>query len=294
MNFQLFDWLKPAEGETTARTYHCTTLRSRLLNLKAEGYLIVTNKRVVFHATGSSYTGDSILQSEVPIEDVSGLTCYSGGYFSISHLLVAFFASIVIGVLVNLVIVGGLLQLIYERISENFSFDSMDSINNTLIGVTVLFWVLAIGLTIYSSRIPKDRIQRPILASLGAIFLAELGGLGIMRNFASGFLFGQSGNSQETMAVITTLLAVGTGIYAAVCMFWYAVRKTMSLYVGSKGGSNSPIAISGIRSFGAAGHALGAEPAEDAEAMIKQIGAMIKDIQQLGEIGFEKWKSGEL
>ena len=64
--------LVPAEEEQTVKTYHCTSFKSRLLGLSAEGYLEVTNKRVIFQATG----GDSLIHSEVPIEEVSGISIF--------------------------------------------------------------------------------------------------------------------------------------------------------------------------------------------------------------------------
>lgn len=75
-----------AEGEGVVRTYHCISLNSLLLNLKAEGYLVVTNMRVIFYAHGMSFTGTSVMHSEVPIQDVSGISTYKGSYFSITHL----------------------------------------------------------------------------------------------------------------------------------------------------------------------------------------------------------------
>lgn len=96
------------------------------------------------------------------------------------------------------------------------------------------------------------------------------------------------------LTVWSFIFTVIAGIYTLVCFFWYARRETVSLAIGSKGGSNTPIAISGISGFGlyntAALRALSAEPAPDAEAMIKELGAMISDIQTLGELGVRKWQ----
>lgn len=292
MDFKLFNWLKPAEGEDTVRSYHCTSLKSRLLNLKAEGFLTVTNKRVVFHAFGSSYTGDSVLQSEVPIEDVSGITCYSGGFFSFSHLLTAFFGSWIISAIVNAVVIGGFVNAVFRSIRENLTYETLNNLDSYIIAIRIFLWIIALGCLFFSFRVPRDKIYRSILATLSTIFLVELGGFSYaseyLGNFA-GSLLG-TGSSDNVGAQFTILLAVIVGIYALVCIFWYSLRRTMSLFVGSKGGSNTPIAISGVRSFSAAGRALGAEPAEDAETMIKQLGAVITDIQVLGDLGINKWK----
>lgn len=81
--------------------------------------------------------------------------------------------------------------------------------------------------------------------------------------------------------------------YTLVALFLYARRLTMSLIIGSKGGSSTPIYISGMSSFGyansAAPKAIEAEPTEETEQLIKELGALIMDIQRLGEYGIEKW-----
>lgn len=283
MSFQLFSWLKPAEGEDVVRTYHTTTLKSRLLSMNAEGFLVVTNKRVVFHAFGSSISGDSVLQSEVPVEDVSGITCYSGAYFSFLHLIGAFLLSLFGGMFVNTVLLGTVMGFF-------FSLAEFDSIDTYLTASKALLWVFAIGSLALSFTFSRDRVWRSFLVSLSTIFLADLGGLDYFSSALGSFFTPQQSGGEWIL-----LIAFIVGIYAFVCMFWYGRRLTMSLAVGSKGGASTPIAISGVRSFGladgAATRALSAEPAEDAETMIKQLGAMITDIQTLGDFGIEKWKT---
>lgn len=92
--------ISPAEGEQPVRSYDCTYYHSRLLGLEAKGQLWVTNKRLVFHADGKSNAGASVIQSEVPIADVSGISIYKGTYFSLLHLLAAFAVALVAGSLV--------------------------------------------------------------------------------------------------------------------------------------------------------------------------------------------------
>ncbi len=58
---------------------------------------------------------------------------------------------------------------------------------------------------------------------------------------------------------------------------------------------STPISISGASGIGifdvSAGKALNAEPAEEAEPMLKELGAIILDIQTLGDFGIDKWKT---
>jgi len=70
--FQLSD-----ADESIVRTYECITLK-RWFVPQSTGFLTVTNKRVVFHSTGQSLTGKSLLMSEMPLEDVAGFSVYEG------------------------------------------------------------------------------------------------------------------------------------------------------------------------------------------------------------------------
>jgi len=91
--------ITPADGEHSVRTYCCTYYKSKLLGLETNGYLGVTNKRVIFQAVGSSVSGRNVIQSEVPVADVSGISSFKGIYFSITHLLSAFLVTVFFAVL---------------------------------------------------------------------------------------------------------------------------------------------------------------------------------------------------
>ena len=286
MNFTLLPrHLTPAEGELTVRAYHCTTLASRLVNLKAQGYLTVTNKRVVFYARGSSYGGESVMHSEVPVADVSGINTYKGTYFSISHLLGAFFASFVVGSIIS-AIVTAVVGIVTAALIKNSADVNEAQIASVFIGI------LAVVIIIGSRSFARDKIWRPILAGSGTFLLAASGSVNFVSDLA-GSLFGNREGGLGTVLLIGAFIA---GIYALVTFFQYAVRETMSLTIGSKGGAYTPIAITGVSVLGifntAALKALSAGPASDAEAMIREIGAVISDIQTLGDLGVDKWKRG--
>lgn len=279
MNFRILEGaLSPADGEMTVRTYHSTTLSSGLLGLKAEGYLAVTNLRVIFYATGNSFVGNSILQSEVPLADVSGISSYKGAHFSIPHLVTAAVASFIVAGLTSSII-GVLITGVLVALR---SFDLAPF-------APLIFAVLFL---IASTSAPREKIRRSILATCGATFLFGIGGLGLLTATLSSF----GGNSAPgALGAFGFVFAAAAAIYALICYFWYARRPTMSLAIGSKGGSSTPIAISGISGFGlfsgTALRALSAEPAIDVDAMIKELGAMIYDLQVMGGDGVTKWRA---
>lgn len=284
--------LSPAEGESEVKSYHCTSFKSALLNLKAEGHLVVTNKRVVFHASGTSFAGKSILQSEVPIEDVSGISIYKGSYLSLMHLLGAFFLSAIIGGIAN-GIIAEIIRSAINSIVNNPQSMTSDTFKSVQTNIQVVLWILAIGCLVVSFFLSRKNIFRSALAGTSSLLFFELGGLASITSLVQSYMYTpQSGGDNSWILILGVLV----GIYTAVCIFWYARRPTMSLTIGSKGGSSTPIAISGISSFGlyntSASKALSAEPAEDAETLLMELGAMVMDIQVMGDLGIKRWRSG--
>lgn len=270
MNFDLVKGsIAAAEDEQSVRTYFCTYYKSWLLGLEAKGFLGITNKRVIFQANGSSNVGKSVIQSEVPIADISGISSYKGFYFSIGHLLAALFISSIVGG-----IFGGLLSLL-GLVADSDTFN-------------IIGWIFAILGIIASFLIAKASILRSVLASVSAVIFSVLGGGSIIRNFN---IF--TGPSYSDSWIF--IFAVAAGILFLFFLIQYAKRPTFSLAICSKGGSSTPISISGASGLGifniSAGKALNAEPADEADPLLKELGAIILDIQTLGDFGIAKWKN---
>jgi len=265
--------ITPAEGETGVRSYHCTYYNSRLLGMKAHGYLEVTNKRVVFQALGESHAGASIIQSEVPMADISGINSYKGTFFSILHIL---------GALILAFIIFSLIPVIMTLIQY-----SAEVQNDTWIGI---IWGLTILTFIPSFLLKYSSIWRVVLASASAAFLSTIAALSFLSDLAGSFLGSRSQGSTGWQVIVLAALV----IYILICIINYARRPTFTLGIGSKGGSSTPINISGASGLGifdvAAGKALTAEPAEQAEEMLEELGAVIMDIQSMGDFGITKWK----
>lgn len=270
VNDLLESHISAAKEERTVKTYFCSYYHSRLLGLQAKGHLGVTNKRVIFHASGQSTIGNSVIQSEVPIADVSGISSYKGTYFSFGHLLVALivssFISLIAASLVNLIGINTDYQ-VYQGIG----------------------WLVGIVALISSFAIKSDQIWRSVLAATSSLVVYSIGVSRVLQNPLSLILGQTSGLGWEL--VIAGLI----NLYALLCIFWYARRPAFSLMIGSKGGSSTPIAISGASRLGildtSAGRALTAEPAEETEEMLKELGAVILDIQTLGDLGIKKWQT---
>lgn len=257
----------PAEGESTVRTYHCTYYREKSLGLKSGGFLGITNKRVIFQAAGETTAGRSLIQSEVPIADVSGINSFKGIYFD-------FFAMIGALLLASLAIF--LVPSILTAMSywlESYTF------------FKVVGWLLALGALAGSFLLSVKSIWRTFLVGVSAGALLALAGIGIMDTLAA--LTGSGGGDFWIL-----LLLIGALVYLLMCASWYARRPTFSLEINSSGGSSTPIRIASAGGFMnmAALNTPNALPGRDAETMLHEIGALITDIQTLGDYGIAKWK----
>lgn len=104
--------ITPCEGESTVRSYVCTTFNDWFFGLKAQGILEVTNKRLVFQALGEGIKGWSVIHNEVAIADVSDLKIYKGTSFSLMKFILGLvLAGIVASAVMALAAWMGLLKL---------------------------------------------------------------------------------------------------------------------------------------------------------------------------------------
>jgi hypothetical protein len=286
----LKDKITPAEGEVSVRTYYCTYYLSRLLGLEASGYLGITNKRVIFQALGTSNAGSSVIQSELPIADVSGISSYKGTFFSFGHMAAALFASWIASsfAFVFITIFGSAIIALIAGITRD-----LESSANSLAALPVIGWILGIGGLLLSSTLARHSIWRSVLAAIASVGFVVAGGGSLLGGIATSFL--RQAESSNGTAALAFFLAFITFIYVWFCVFWYARRPTFSLAISSKGGSDTPINISGASGLGlfsvSAGKALTAEPAPEAELMLEELGAVILDVQTLGDMGINKWKT---
>jgi hypothetical protein len=270
--------ISPSNGEKEVKKYVCTYLKSKIIRLQARGTIAVTNKRVIFRASGSSASGRSILQSETPLEDVSGINVYKGTYFNIK--------SLVLGIAIFTLSI-----IFWPTIINMLSF----STKNILLVESIIFAVASLLVLL---KAPNDILPKAISGSIAfnsfkmiAYAPTEkslLSETAIRSAFSEARVEDKQGNLEWVM-----IFAIVTLIITFIYLILSSRRETMSLAIGSKGGSSTPIYISGVSSWGisnnAAVKAIEAEPAEEAEVMIKELGALILDLQHMGDYGIEKW-----
>ncbi len=77
------DCIPPEENEIVIKQYNVAKLRSRLKLMFAEGRLMVTNRRVIFRASGTSLTGNTVQEHQFNLDEIGGVEIHKDYKFSL-------------------------------------------------------------------------------------------------------------------------------------------------------------------------------------------------------------------
>lgn len=256
------------DGEVPVKQYNISILRSRLKFARAEGRLQVTNKRVLFRATGRSIMGRTTLQHEFAINEIAGLEVRKDHRFGLFEF---FIGGAVISILTNIVL--SILTYFMEKESTGFS----------------IFLAIILGMFGWASMVfLSDKLfLRSVLSGIGTTSFSLL--YIITKDpFANGFV--------HFLGFISGICALISLITFVISFFKYCFVPNLVIDIQTKGG-RAPIQIRRKKS-GLFQNSPSKEeytgfseviPAEDTDQAIKEIGALISDVQKLGDLGIEKW-----
>ena len=265
------DNIAPNESEIPVRQYNLCVMRSRIKGARAEGRLQLTNKRILFRAKGTAPVGETTIQHEFSIDEVAGFQIVRNFRFSILDLLLIFALSVAIGYIG--VGFGGFLGRTLKAFGQ------------------LLVYVLALAVAVPAFVwMPQEQYAGK------CVFLsASVGLFTVLREmiyFKSSFLTVLS----QIFIYVPYLIF---GVLLAACVFAFAFKPNMEFLVRTKTGE----AVIPIRcektGFAALGNVIDAQymgynevlPTDETEKAIREIGAIINDIQKLGDYGIAKWKT---
>lgn len=259
--------VRASEGEIPVKQYTVAKLRTRLLGIpiaKAEGRVEVTNKRVIFRALGRSLIGRLTLQQEFSIDDVAGMEVrreftWSFWDFLIAIILIAFGGSIGMGIIANIetVFIKLILALIFG------------------VAGMIPFFIM------------KKRWWQKLICT----------------SFSLGSLIGGSmsevGRMDDSLVYVAALPVLIAFIIVIVNIFLFVIKPNLVMVIKTKSYSpavdvqrmkNSIFAnLMGRQSEEHTGYTE-VIPIENSEEAIRELGAVITDIQKFGDFGIEKWK----
>jgi hypothetical protein len=220
---------------------------------KAEGRLQVTNKRILFRATGKSPYGKTVIQNEFAIAEVGGFEIRKGTVFYASYLVMALLIFMVI-----ISICGGFSAIPKATYDFFGNYSEPKRADTTVLSVIIV--LLALGPVLYS----KHRLATIIGLSLTAL------GVGLCRNATA--------LSIEMIPVVIQILI-------------FSNRPNIVITVKSKGaGTGVDIRrTSRVQKQEYTGFTC-VLPWKDTDLAIMQLGSMIHDIQTQPAENFLKWQ----
>lgn len=79
--------IQPEENEIVVKQYNIAQLRTREKFMKAEGRMMVTNRRLLFRAAGTSLTGNILQEHQFNLDEIAGLQIHNDYKFSLLNFI---------------------------------------------------------------------------------------------------------------------------------------------------------------------------------------------------------------
>jgi len=272
------DCITPNEGEIPVKQYDVAILRSRIQFAKAEGRLQITNKRILFRAVGRSFFGRISQQHEFNIGEIGGVEIRKDWRFDPLTFFGLSYLCIVIAALF-----GGICGAIYG--------------SSKGAGIAFAF-IFGLAGMIPFFVLKKRHVMKTLTcaASMGSFFGVVIAGA------MGGMLSKLLGNSSDGGIIAVTIFGIIAVILYIIAWLPTLFIPNLVILIKSKGasGANGAIEICRDRSkgilatlgFGFKGSEYtgfgDVMPGKDVDKAIKEIGAIISDIQTIGNV--EKWK----
>ncbi len=269
-----------SEGEFIIRSYQCLVQKSAF-SKPSDGYLQVTNKRVIYSNNTSSGGTSSLLVSEVPLEDVGSITSFVGRSMNLALLLPfvilstlasmqlpsvlpEFMTHWLFGLFLMLPFIviwlmdkNILNQELFDQILKNLDYGKESQRTIGKPGETlrkVLKVVFIVGLVLFVSSVVNN-----LSGSLG--FLAFIIPLFVFTLIYLSLV----GSTNEFGLFVSARSASGSGLTIK---------------------SDNFQALIGKKSISKPGKII---PTADSYTVARELGALVMDLQQSGDLAIEKW-----
>lgn len=246
------DCLSANDGEVPIKQYTVAKLRSIQKLHWAEGHLQVTNKRLIFRAPGRSIMGKTVFQNEFAVDEIAGIEARKEPHFGAFE----FFWGIILSLLV-------------------FNLLTVFMLSTNSEAAATIFAIIFAG----AGAVPPFLVHKKFFlkALSTAASVAGFGVLSIVTR-GNGFMI--------FLLVLSMILWLASLILCA-------LKTNLVISVKTKIASGAMEIRRSVMFGGARGEYTGFSevfPMQDTEKAIREIGAIIRDVQTLGDGAVEKWK----
>lgn len=273
-----------SEGEFIVKSYQCAVQKG-FFSRKTDGYLQVTNKRIIY-ATSSQIGGSSLLVSELPLMDVGPISSFIGKSIKIWALL---------------------LFVVTAFLIESFLVDKLPEFMTHWAFALVLMlpWFI---LWLIESNVLNQDLKDRIIENLGSEHLKDIGRVEPSQAIRTVFkVLLYIGILLLGAALIKSDFVRGLGIFgmaipAALFTFmflkYFGLQDDYILEIASKTGAGTGITIrsASFQSLFAKGkfaYPGWIVPSKEAAVVAKELGSLVMDLQQTGDLAAMKWAQSE-
>ncbi len=255
-----------ANEEKFIKQYDVGRMRRRLTFSLGYARILVTNKRVIERSVNKSIFGKDVSHNEYAIDEIMGVTYERGKTFSVAD----FFLFFVIGIIASLP-----------------SFGISMAIHNFIVGG--IFGLLCfIGLIFLRITLKGNARKSNFL-----LYLITCVGIG--------FCMGATGDIEEVMysimwdgaegAVFNGIIMLLNFIAFLICLIKLSFLPSVALTIITKmpTGRGNGFGYSGAHVLRNFINKMFVLPADNTESAIKELGAIINDVQKFGDYAVEKW-----
>ena len=268
--------VKPNDGEIPIKQYTIAKLRNRgvwgISISQALGRIQVTNKRVIFRASGKWYTGRTVLQHEYDINEISGVEARREFIFNIWDFINAF----------SVFGLGFIIAFLILNLPET-EFG---------LGVLGLFFTIV-------GSLPFFMLQKKWLLKIFLLGFANAGCFANSLIASKNDIMSASGESSFGEYFFTFIYVV-VAILTIFSFTIYIIKPNLLLIIKTKGASTAVDIrakrtegikkLFGIRSENEHTGYSEILPLDECESCIRELWAIISDVQNLGDFAIEKWK----
>ena len=255
------DLIEPCEEEIPIKQYDVGRVRRRLDFSWGYSRIQVTNKRIIQRTVGRSIIGKDMQYQEFAIDDIAGLSFNKGKQFAFGDFLLWLILSAIVGAL------GAGLGALFDG-------------DEAGVVVGAIFDVLAIGCWAYI-RFGQKKSSNVLFTFLFALPV----GMAITA-------FGRIGYGYDEEALIVpAILSWICAIFYLVYLVRSSLLPSISLLVKTRVYASEGASVSAgwrITKFKISAIIL---PGSDTENALREIGAIITDVQKFGDYAIDKWKA---
>lgn len=263
-------------GEIPVKQYNVGILRSRMRFQRSEGRLQITNKRVLFRATGYSPAGKTTYQHAFSLDKIDGVEIHKDRRFRVPDFLFA--------------LLWDGLSLWFAVLGAAFIYGGFDLGTFGQIIAAILVAAVGIGAIAHFFSRRKKFFSKLLLTGV-----ARGGVLALINVIMSTPETTLNDIIASPSVVIWAVVYIVLSVLYYVSMFLFVVKPNLMIEIKTSSGSpgiqikHKEISFIWHKSEEFSGFTE-ILPWKDTDLAIKEVATIIDDIKTLGDFGVEKWR----